>query len=152
MSGENKLREADVGRSDPPVGPQLVWAEPRNSRAQCYRRCSALPDTPISPGHVCCLVMSKVPQPPDQIPEFSLTTMSKFSLEDCDSWTCISSVISESPVTMHVLVVENFEEVEFQVVIPIRNRRYKVENVFVACWRKGGKQKGRVYQHRHFKC
>jgi len=37
--------------------------------------------------------------------------MSEISLEDCDSWSCLSSVTSVSPVTTHVFIVENFDEV-----------------------------------------
>ena len=39
----------------------------------------------------------------------STTTMSEFSLEDCDSWSRVSSVTSEGPVVTHVMVVENFD-------------------------------------------
>ena len=47
--------------------------------------------------------------------------MSEISLEDCDSWSCLSSVTSVGPITTHVFVVENFDEVmkesEFQTTV-----------------------------------
>jgi len=56
--------------------------------------------------------------------------MSEFSLEDCDSWSRCSSVTSESPVTTHVFVVENFEEIskESKVGDSIHSAKIKVED------------------------
>jgi len=52
--------------------------------------------------------------------------MSKISMEDSDSWSCLSSVTHESPVTTHVFVVENFEDD-----LKDRNKALKLEsNVF----------------------
>jgi len=56
--------------------------------------------------------------------------MSGFSLEDCDSWSRLSSVTSESPVTTHVFVVENFEDImkESKIRDSIRSAKFKVED------------------------
>jgi len=56
--------------------------------------------------------------------------MSGFSLEDCDSWSRLSSVTSESPVTTHVFVVENFEEImkESKIGTAITSAKFKVED------------------------
>jgi len=56
--------------------------------------------------------------------------MSGFSLEDCDSWSRLSSVTSESPVTTHVFVVENFEEItkESKIGDSIKSAKFKVED------------------------
>lgn len=56
--------------------------------------------------------------------------MSGFSLEDCDSWSRLSSVTSKSPVTTHVFVVENFEEImkESKVGDTIHSAKFKVED------------------------
>jgi len=56
--------------------------------------------------------------------------MSGFSLENCDSWSRLSSVTSESPVTTHVFVVENFEKImkESKIGDNIYSAKFKVED------------------------
>jgi len=56
--------------------------------------------------------------------------MSEISLEDCDSWTCVSSATSESPVTTHVLVVENFENVmkESKIGSRVASSQFEIED------------------------
>ena len=41
----------------------------------------------------------------------NLIRMSRFSLEDCDSWSRLSTVTSETAFTTHVFIAENFDEV-----------------------------------------
>ena len=62
--------------------------------------------------------------------------MSKISLEDSDSWSCLSSVTRESPVTTHVFIVENFEDVlkDSKKAMKLESNVFEVENTKWNCY------------------
>ena len=75
--------------------------------------------------------------------------MSEFSLEDCDSWTCLSSATSESPVTTHVLVVENLAEVikKSKVGSIVSSSQIEIEGTkwYIRVWPAGENEENKEY-------